>query len=95
MTTQIGAGAGYRVGRCRFDVAYALDPKHHAMVQRSALLAGEYSDSQVRAGNSVSDPQHQHPVLVSVRLAASAWTDGTIGVCHVRKPAVAARHLIP
>lgn len=46
----VSAGIGYRRGRWRLDVAYAIDPWAAQSVQQSALLAGEYANSRVRLG---------------------------------------------
>ena len=50
MANQITTGLGYRHGRYRFDLAYAYGLRGQAGVQRSALLSGEYSNSQVQVG---------------------------------------------
>lgn len=50
MANQIATGLGYRHGRYRFDLAYAYGLRGQASVQHSALLSGEYSNSQVQVG---------------------------------------------
>ena len=50
MTNQVSAGFAYRMGRSRFDLAYAFDPISQAQVGQSNLLAGEYDNSTVRVG---------------------------------------------
>jgi long-chain fatty acid transport protein len=48
LSNQLTAGVGYRLGRERFDLAYAFDPTATARVGESALLSGEYNNSVVR-----------------------------------------------
>lgn len=43
----LSAGFGYRVGRCRFDLAYMNDPSVSQRTGQSALKSGEYSNSKV------------------------------------------------
>jgi long-subunit fatty acid transport protein len=50
MTNQLTTGIGYRRGRWRFDLAYAIDPTAQENVAHSGLLSGEYSNSRVRIG---------------------------------------------
>jgi long-chain fatty acid transport protein len=50
MADQISTGFGYRVGRSRFDVAYSFGLTAESSVGQSALLSGEYNNSQVRVG---------------------------------------------
>lgn len=50
MSNQITTGLGYRLGRYRFDLAYAYGLQGRASVQQSALLSGEYSNSLVKVG---------------------------------------------
>lgn len=50
MMNQITTGLGYRIGRARFDLAYAFDPLASESAGKSALLSGEYSQSTVRIG---------------------------------------------
>jgi len=53
MTNQLSTGVGYGLGRWHFDLAYAVNPTARESVQKSALLAGEYSDSTVRIGTQM------------------------------------------
>jgi long-chain fatty acid transport protein len=50
ISNQLTTGVGYQRGRARFDLAYSYDLTGHESVGQSALLSGEYSNSQVRAG---------------------------------------------
>jgi long-subunit fatty acid transport protein len=50
MTNQLSTGIGYRHGRWRFDLGYAVNPTASESVRQSALLSGEYSNSQVGIG---------------------------------------------
>ncbi len=47
---RLSAGAGVRRGRCRFDLAYTLDPTTRRSVQDSALKSGEYANSRIHVG---------------------------------------------
>jgi long-subunit fatty acid transport protein len=53
MTNQLSTGIGYRLGRWRFDLGYAVNPTAQQSVQHSALLSGEYSNSTVRIGTQM------------------------------------------
>jgi long-chain fatty acid transport protein len=57
----LSAGAGYRHGRYRLDLAYALDLTAQQSVQQSALKSGEYNNSRVKVGTQ------------SVSLSTSIW----------------------
>jgi long-chain fatty acid transport protein len=59
MTSQVSTGIEYRRGNWRMDLSYGINPSSRESVGRSALLAGEYSNSSVRIG------------LQSVRLGTS------------------------
>jgi long-chain fatty acid transport protein len=53
MTNQLSTGIGYRLGRWRFDLGYAVNPTASESVRQSALLTGEYSNSMVRIGTQM------------------------------------------
>jgi hypothetical protein len=50
MTSQVSTGVEYRRGNWRMDLSYGINPSSRESVGRSALLAGEYSNSSVRIG---------------------------------------------
>jgi long-chain fatty acid transport protein len=50
MSNQLTAGIGYRYQRWIFDLGYAFELTGHSSVGQSALLNGEYDNSQVRVG---------------------------------------------
>lgn len=50
MGNQLTTGIGYRHGRYRLDLAYGYALRGQASVQHSALLSGEYNNSQVQLG---------------------------------------------
>jgi hypothetical protein len=50
MKDRMTTGLGYQHGHASFDVAYSFGLLGHASVGQSGLLAGEYSNSRIRAG---------------------------------------------
>jgi long-subunit fatty acid transport protein len=50
MKDQLTAGIGFRHGRARYDLGYGFGFQAHQNVGQSALLSGEYSNSQVGIG---------------------------------------------
>ncbi len=53
MKNQLATGIGYRLGRARFDISYAIDLTAKQSVGQSSLLAGEYSNSVVKIGTQI------------------------------------------